>query len=378
MTYSTIVEKNEEGLNLIIEAAEKFNKQQILSALYECNLTQEKVIQLTHSVRETRVRMNREHLALAKFALKFNQLYATDNNKCFETAERLFNRVRSSVSGAKRIYKRFCKPNRKRYQGREPFKPSVFKRSQFVADYRCGMLFGLGCYNDSVEELYDELEAFFVELIKILALCHTIIEEEKAIRRSPEASRLIYKECYNQMVKDGKVLTSVLRTNNAVIPVDEFTLRKSKAKKMDDFYCTNYHTLNTEQFSQHVLCTELNDARKNGLTDIEKCLWGSDYDKARQARFVVDHFDELEPEGHKGKLSGYAVAAFMSKFGIGCADKKVKMFVEEYFNPMYRGMYNTLKANTVDNAKNKIETEEYRYDVLGFNKKIDNLLARYC
>ena len=52
MTYSTIVEKNEEGLNLIIEAAEKFNKQQILSALYECNLTQEKVIQLTHSVRK--------------------------------------------------------------------------------------------------------------------------------------------------------------------------------------------------------------------------------------------------------------------------------------------------------------------------------------
>ena len=45
---------------------------------------------------------------------------------------------------------------------------------------------------------------------------------------------------------------------------------------------------------------------------------------------------------------------------------------------MYRGKYNTLKANTVDDAKNKIETEEYRYDVLGFNKKIDNLLARYC
>lgn len=169
----------------------------------------------------------------------------------------------------------------------------------------------------------------------------------------------------------------MIKANNVAIKVDKSILQISNSKDTEDFYCLNFHNLDTNQFKQHVLYTELNDARKNGLTCVENSLWGNDYDKARQARLVVEHFDELEPEGQKGKLSGFAVAAFMTKFGIGCSDKKLKTFVEDYFNVIYKGKYKTIKTNTVDDAKNKIATEKSRFDVGAFNKKIDDLLNRY-
>ena len=56
----------------------------------------------------------------------------------------------------------------------------------------------------------------------------------------------------------------------------------------------------------------------------------------KKARCVIAHFDELEPEGQKGKLYGPTVTAFMLWTGVGLSDSKRKMFVEEYFNKEYK------------------------------------------
>ena len=69
MIYSTIVDKNEEGLQMIIEAAEKFEQGRYLNAILDCHLKKNEILMMTEFVREYKAKLSREHLALAKFLL---------------------------------------------------------------------------------------------------------------------------------------------------------------------------------------------------------------------------------------------------------------------------------------------------------------------
>ena len=44
MLYSTIVDKNEEGLTMVINAAEKFEEGRYLSAIYDCQLKKDEIL----------------------------------------------------------------------------------------------------------------------------------------------------------------------------------------------------------------------------------------------------------------------------------------------------------------------------------------------
>ena len=81
---------------MIIDAAEKFHEGRYLNAIHECHLKKEDILGVTEYVKEYITKLNREYLALARFALSFNRKYATDNNKCFDTAEKLFGKIRTT------------------------------------------------------------------------------------------------------------------------------------------------------------------------------------------------------------------------------------------------------------------------------------------
>ena len=63
--------------------------------------------------------------------------------------------------------------------------------------------------------------------------------------------------------------------------------------------------------------------------------------------------------------------------GIGRADYKCKMFVEDYFNKEYKGKYKTVNVNTINTAKGTITKEKSKFNIIEFNKRIDNLLYKY-
>lgn len=380
MLYSTVVEKNEQGLMMIIEAAEKFEKGKYLDAVYNCNLDKEDVLGITDYVREYRAKLSREHLALAKFSLTFNKQYATNNNGCFDAAERLFNRIRSTISGSKRIYKQFCRTIRKRMPETMPLRPSVFKRSELVNNYHNGQLFGFETYEECVARLYEELEGFFRDLVSSLALCRMIINEEKIIRNTPERCMGIYRKCYDQTVLNSTFMVRTFKENK-VMPKDEMAERKKCARSEEEFVCSNFHTCDTSQFQSHVVASELIKGQSNGLTDAEIRIFGSDnIDLVKKVRLVIQHFDELEEEGvkgkHKGKHYGPCVASFMLWCKIGMNDQKVKSFVA-YFNDTYKGVYPPVKENTVDSHKNAIIGKRCEFDHEGFKNKIEDLIEKY-
>ena len=355
MLYSTIVDKNEEGLRMIIEAAEKFEEGRYLEAIYNCHLNKDEVLGITEYVREYKAKLSREHLALAKFALTFNKEYATDNNKCFDSAEKLFNKIRSTIGCSKKIYKKFCRTIRKRTPATASLRPSVFKRSELVNDYHSRQLFGMETYDDCVQKLYTELEEFFYELLKSVALCRMIIMEETKIRQTPERCMDIYRECYDKMVHNSRMMVRMFKESK-MVPGSDLDERRRNAGSLRDFVCSNYHMYDPSQFQMHVVVSELK--KGDDMTDVEKILFGAENSEmAQKARCVIRHFEELEDDAHKGKHkdkhSAFCVASFMLWCGIGTMqDDKVKMFVEDYFNQTYSGKYPPVKTNSVNSAKN--------------------------
>lgn len=382
MLYSTIVDKNEEGLQMVIDAAEKFEQGRYLNAILDCHLKKNEILMMTEFVREYKAKLSREHLALAKFALTFNSEYATKNNLCFNTAERLFNRIRSTIKCTKKIYKNLCRTTRRRLPATAPQRPSVFKRSRLVSDYRSGLLFGIETYEDCVQKLYDQLEAFFFELVKCLALCRMIITDEKNTRNNPELCAKIYKECYEKMLSDTRTIIRTLKKNRMVI-TSEMEERKKNAGSLQDFICSNYHKFDPEQFKLHVIASELN--KGDDMTALEKILFGANNKElVEKARIVITHFDELELNAHKGKHkdkhSAYCVASFMLWCGIGTTnDNKVSLFVDDYFNLTYKGEYPPVKTNAVNSAKNILlyDKKKSSLDNAEFHARIDALVEKY-
>ena len=384
MLYSTIVEKDENGLRMIIEAAEKFEKDNYLDAIYSCSLNKNEILGITEYVKQHRAMLCREHLALAKFALTFNQKYATTNNTCFSTAEKLFGKIRSTISASKKIYKKFCRKNRRPLPIPKAELPSVFKRSELVNAYRSGLLFGIESYDECVQKLYVELETFFEELVKSLALCRMIIAEESVIRNTPERCMQIYRECYEAMLRNSRTIIRTLRQNNNIQLKSEMEERRKKASSLTEFVCSSFHRCNPGDFQMHVCITEFK--KEDGLSDVEKILFGANnVEKVKKARYVIQHFDELEENAHKGKHknkhSAYCVASFMLWCGVGnTPDDKVKMFVEEYFNKTYSGAYPEVKTNAVNSAKNILlgtnNSKESTLDNDLFHSKIESLAAQ--
>lgn len=89
MLYSTIVTRNETGLNQIYEAAREFEEENVLEALVTCKFNMKKVEQTLNLVRMYQYRLNNESMDLVEFSEYFIQQYATDNNNCFRVAEKL-------------------------------------------------------------------------------------------------------------------------------------------------------------------------------------------------------------------------------------------------------------------------------------------------
>lgn len=366
---------------MILNAAEKFEQGRYLHAIYSCNLKKEDILATTAFVKEYRAKLSQEHFALAKFSITFNQEYATANNNCFELAENLFNRIRSTISGSKKIYKRFCRTVRKQTPYVHTKCPSVFKRSELVNQYLTGQLFGLDSYDQCVSLLYQELEGFFIELVNCLALCRLMITDERNIRNTPERCMKIYQDCYDQMVSNSEMMVRAFRANNMKLD-DEIYERRMNSTSLQDFICSGFHKFAPAQFQKYVVASELAKGTNNGLTDSEVKLFGADsIERVKKIRIVIEHFDEIEIDAHKGKHkdkhSAYCVASFMQWCGIGNGDKKEKMFVEEYFNQTYEGKFPPIGVSSVNTAKNKIVTETVKdFDNDEFHDKIEEIVKR--
>lgn len=363
MRYSTIVEKSEEALNLIIEKAMEFDQERVIDGLQVRHYSVDDVLMLTSLVEEYHGKLRKEIVALVKFSQNFNSQYATDNNKCFDTASRLFNRLRSSIAGTKKLYKKFCPLLRRKgpcCNGQEQ-RPSVFTHS--MLNVHQTLLFGFEGYDACAEELYHTMEEFFGDLVVGLKLCRDVMQQEREIRGDYPRLLGIYESCCERVVNESRGLIQTLEQYRD-LTMDDVTLRKSAARSMQQFVCDGFHTYDKSQFQMHAVMDAISKGRRNGLTEVESVLWNNNREFVTKVRLVISRLDDLEPRGMKDrttgryKLSAKVVAMLMKWCGITGSGKE-QQFVEEYFNKNYKGKYQTIGSSGVNSAKNKFTNMEY-------------------
>ncbi len=382
MQYTTIVEHSEEGLNLIYKRALLFNRENVLYGILERHYDVYDIEQMITDVQEYHAKLKREINALAKFSMTFNRQFATDNNECFDLAERLFRKIRSSVSATKKVYKKFCKTIRKKFPGIDGTKKlSAFTHSFLSCGINYRDLFGEESFPKVVKILCDELESFYNDLVLIISICKEVNAEEMRIKDNPKRLVDLYKSDSSKVRDAQQAVVAFIKSNNATTTLDPMTKHK-KTHSLQSFLRETFHKFNRKEFTMHIVNEEVEKGRREGLNDDEALYWADHHEVVPQIRLVIEHFDELDPKGRydsksgKYKLSGESLARLIRWCYLE-GSKFESTFVEKYFAKHYKGEFQLIRANTVNTAKNKFTRVGGDSGYEEFQRKIEALLQKY-
>ena len=346
MRYSTIVEKDDKTLVEIITALEQFEQDRFIAGIQARHYTRYDIEQALDMVTSYQSRMNVEARSLVRFSETFIRQFATDNNKCFETAQRYFNRIRSTLCAIKKVFQKTT-PRSMAQLPEGAKQPTVFERSQLSYGVCVIDMWGLASYDECVQTLYHRLETLLTTATTTLALCHQMIENEEKIRQDTQQLKSIYRESCEQLMGSVREFAGFLGTVQQ-LPETEMNLRKQKARSMDDFLKKEYHNVAKQEFKQYVFLEAMRQGKNEGLTEEETYLFHDDHEKVRQVRWAIEHFDEMDVEGQQGKLDSTQIVYFLKWCGVGQTKEK-RLY--RYFCDTYKGKYSLLVWSAVSKER---------------------------
>ena len=241
MRYTNIVEKDDKTLLEIIAALEQFEQDRFIAGIQARHYTKYDIEQALDMVNTYQSRMNIEARSLVRFSETFIQQFATDNNKCFETAERYFNRIRSTLCAIKKVFQKTT-PRSMVQLPEGTQQPTVFERSSLSYGACVMDMWGLSSYDDCVQELYSRLETLMTTAAASLALCHQMIENEEKIRQDVHQLKNIYNESCEQLMSSVREFADFLGAVQQM-PETELSERRKKSRSMDEFLKNEYHNV---------------------------------------------------------------------------------------------------------------------------------------
>ena len=334
--YNTIVDHNEDTLMMLIDYAQGgIELPNVLEAISMKQMSDLEVRQLTIEIRMKKDLMNREALALADFSENFNKRYATDNNKCFEVAERLFGKIRSTIAGYKKVVKTFCPRSGHKKKSSTFVRPSAFIHSVIFNRHWYGDFFP-ELYPDAAYPLYLELTDFFALATVTLALCHRVIMEEDRIRKNYFLLKRIYDDSCRELMSSSRLLT-------VKVTESELMERRKNAKSLQEFIQENFHKFTRAELAQFVVLEAIRQGNSHGLTEEETLIWGENYEKALAFRDVVSRLDTLglmtKKTNKVGKAGQYDTVELVYMLKWGCVEKSKEKRLYKYIEDNYKGKY---------------------------------------
>ena len=373
MRFKTVVEKEDKTLLEIASVLEMFDQEHFIAGVQARRRTQEEIDDALDMVQAFQLRMNVEQRALVRFSETFIGEFATDNNKCFETAERLFNRIRSTLCALKTVYQRTCKHSTRQLpegaKQKTVWEGSALTAAEFQTD-----AFGLESYGPQVVELYNCLETLLTMATATLALCHRVIEDEKLVREDAEQLRQIYQESCQQLhltIND----MSIAFMDTQQVSETELEKRRKKAKSKQEFLRREYHNVDKREFKMYVVKEELRKGLSAGLTEEETFLFGNDRERVEQVRWAIEHYDELDRGEDRNKLNTLTLVYFLK----WCRVKKIneKRLYEKYFCTNYKGLHTRISWSTVLKAqREKLHNVSDENAAQAFQSLIDDILEK--
>lgn len=363
------IEKTEEGLELIISAAYLFEENHYLEAIRQKKLTEYEILQLTEDVRLWHSRMRKESLKLSLFSEHFLDEFATNNNNRFHDAYDLFNKVRSNISGSRKMFRKFCRRIMKNPTN-ENSSNNVVDRSILSAHVVSRDIFGLKSYSENVEILYNEMKGFFTTLVLTLALCHRMIREEATIRKDADRCFEIYKKCREDILSSARIFARTFNIKTEKISENELLLRRKNAKSMKEYAHKNYHHINKDENLTVVAYEIACESSRNGISDIEELLWHGNVEMVLKVRKVIVDFEKLVVG--KKKICGNLMVEFIKWCHVN-EEHEHKLY--NYFCDNYQGTIPPVGWTQVfTTRKDKKATDEELAE--GFQKELNNLSKR--
>lgn len=350
MRPQTIVEKNISGLEKVIDALTELSEERFLEGIRLKHHTTYEILQTNEMVKMYQSRVNMELISLIKFSETFIRQFATENNDCYDTAQKLFGKIRSTIACLKKIYSKTTVTSYAQLPA-DVQSPSVFEKSSFNANNPITPdLFGMDSFDGAVQQLYNSIETLFTTSSAALALCRQMIENEAKTRDDVELLRQIFDESCRELLTTVRGINMYITISDE-IPQNELLKRKEKAgKNMDKFLQEEYHKHHKQELVQYVIVKHIREGKNDGLTDLESILWAHDHEKAKQVRSVIARLDELEGlEGNPGKFSSRPIVELIKWSGV--LEKNERRFYEEYFKKEYKGKYKFLGWNSISQER---------------------------
>lgn len=356
MVLSTIVEHDKSGLEMVLDAMSELLEEKFVEGVKNRHRTLFEIQQMTEQVKMYQHRINMESNAVTKFAEDFIRSFATPNNKCFDTAEILFGKIRSTIASLKEVFYQTTATDRTQLP-QDVEAPSVFNKSPLGHGVYQADMYGIESYPPEVQELYNALETMFTSATSTLALCHLMIEQEAATRNDIVQLRQIYKESCNEMLETVKAASSFITTTQE-LPENEMEELREKAGSEDNenFLKSGYHSYNKQVMTQYLIIKEVKQARNDGLTEREAFFWRNNHKKGLMARKVVENFDLVtDAEGQKGSLSSRVLVEFLKWCGV--SESLETQLYKQYFIPKYsaKGHLTPLGWNTISGKRKELK-----------------------
>ena len=355
MLYSTIVTRDETGLNQIYEAAREFEEENVLEALVTCKFNMKKVEQTLNLVRMYQYRLNNESMDLVEFSEYFIQQYATDNNNCFRVAEKLIRRIGTTITGSMKIFRKFCPRVHRRLDARGNVVPALDYSRLTFRQFQ-GQFFGVEVYADLVKTLLHELTSFFYHLVTTLKVCKDMIHQEEEVRGDFSRLKEIYESSCDEVMKS---LRDVFDTYGQVklVSDEELAARRRNARPLKERLAKDYHAHDRLWMKHEAYFHRLASGHQYGRDEKASLLWKNNPEWGRTVCSLIPKLDGLgipfkrskkaKDEGKAGTFDAREMVYLVKWSGVSRMSDDGKKVIDEanekqfylYLQEQYRGNY---------------------------------------
>lgn len=341
MEHTNNYQKTEKTMDFVIKCIKQYSEERFLASLYTRNYNLSDIRIAINDVRIALGYVNNELLRLTKFKIEFLEQWATRDNKRFDTAEKMFNRMRSSMAYLRKQYKKSSVIVKGTPTNNPNLKKSAFLTSVLTYGTCARDLFKLECYTDEVQTLYVEQRALFANILGVVNLCYDVVKREKETSADAE-------ECEKRFDRQLKEIIDLMQEYMGNYQSEDGGI----IRQMIDLYGkkqfaqTGYHKYelnDMKAYGKYVLAHP-----EDGLpAQRASVLPLKANDKLNDAALIARHFDEIRPES-KTKASGMKIWIFVC--WCGCQkespDKKYYDLLKAHYHGELSDWHNvTVKKN---------------------------------
>jgi len=371
--YYTDIEPTLDNLNEIIRICETFMKEggdRLMCAMNMRKWDLDEIERLSSYIVQSRQKMETELIRLKKLKEEFNDMFATDHNKYYNSAAKLLAHIKSHTSPLNTLLKRTCNhrhPNKRQCKNQNISPKSVRKASVLASDTYQKQIFNIDDPTTPVQVkvFFNELQKFFKDEKECMEICVEILKEEEEIRKDPIRSKYALDK-YRRKAFEKLRGQIMLISDEYISVLKEITPAYQRFKEFateEAFAQEEFHEHNITDMD-HFCLIELSVAKqKNKLENDELANWGDNPSCVNRIKYVIKNFDELLPDYFTHKMMGKFQYYFCKWALPGNISNATKYFIKHYDGKWKVSKYGAVNSHGKDYHPNSDEVKNFHSSI---------------